>query len=79
MLPFKLFDKLLTQLTYVIATLMQHKKVSAYNIIGKSHDCGSKEGYMLANLEYGLMHSDTKNALNQFINNYANKSVNLVA
>ncbi len=46
------------QLTDAIATLMQTEAVEAYSMIGKSHDCGSKSGYMLANLEYGLRHKE---------------------
>ena len=46
------------QLTDAIATLMQSETVEAYSMIGKSHDCGSKSGYMLANLEYGLRHKE---------------------
>jgi UTP--glucose-1-phosphate uridylyltransferase len=44
------------QLTDAISTLMESESVEAYSMVGKSHDCGSKEGYMLANLEYGLRH-----------------------
>jgi UTP--glucose-1-phosphate uridylyltransferase len=44
------------QLTDAISTLMETEAVEAYSMVGKSHDCGSKEGYMLANLEYGLRH-----------------------
>ncbi len=46
------------QLTDAIATLMKTETVEAYSMIGKSHDCGSKSGYMLANLEYGLRHKE---------------------
>ncbi|MGL4764495.1 MAG: UTP--glucose-1-phosphate uridylyltransferase GalU [Aeromonas sp.] len=55
------------QLTDAIAELMQNHVTEAYHIVGKSHDCGSKVGYMLANIEYGLRHRDTAQALRQFI------------
>lgn len=42
------------QLTDAIAMLMQHQAVSAYHIVGRSHDCGNKLGYMQAFVEYGL-------------------------
>ena len=42
------------QLTDAIATLMQTETVEAYCMVGKSHDCGSKIGYMNAFAEYGL-------------------------
>ena len=44
------------QLTYAIAMLMEKEQVNAYFMKGKSHDCGSKLGYMKANIEYGLRH-----------------------
>ena len=55
------------QLTDAIATLMKTETVEAYSMIGKSHDCGSKTGYMLANLEYGLRHMEVKGAMQDFI------------
>ena len=55
------------QLTDAIATLMETETVEAYSMIGKSHDCGSKTGYMLANMEYGLRHPDVKVAMADFI------------
>ena len=42
------------QLTDAIAELMQSETVEAYCMVGKSHDCGSKIGYMNAFAEYGL-------------------------
>ena len=44
------------QLTDSIAMLMEKEQVNAYFMKGKSHDCGSKLGYMKANIEYGLRH-----------------------
>jgi len=46
------------QLTDAIASLMKVETVEAFQMSGKSHDCGSKLGYMVANLEYGLRHKD---------------------
>ncbi|PID45445.1 MAG: UTP--glucose-1-phosphate uridylyltransferase [Proteobacteria bacterium] len=46
------------QLTDAIAMLMRLETVNAFHISGKSHDCGSKLSYMLANVEYGLRHAD---------------------
>ncbi|MFC3031869.1 UTP--glucose-1-phosphate uridylyltransferase GalU [Pseudoalteromonas fenneropenaei] len=42
------------QLTDAIAMLMQEEQVQAYAMKGKSHDCGSKIGYLCANVEYAL-------------------------
>jgi UTP--glucose-1-phosphate uridylyltransferase len=38
--------------------LMEREKVEAFHMTGKSHDCGSKLGYMKANVEYGLRHPE---------------------
>lgn len=45
------------QLTDAITALMKVEQVDAYYMKGKSHDCGSKLGYMKANVEYALRHS----------------------
>jgi len=55
------------QLTDAIAELMKDETVEAYSMIGKSHDCGSKIGYMLANMEYGLRHPEVKDAMENFM------------
>lgn len=46
------------QLTDAIATLMNLEQVDAHYMKGKSHDCGSKLGYMKANVEYALRHKE---------------------
>ena len=46
------------QLTDAIAMLMKLETVEAFHMTGKSHDCGSKLGYMKANVEYGLRHTE---------------------
>ena len=46
------------QLTDAIASLMKLETVEAFHMTGKSHDCGSKLGYMKANVEYGLRHAE---------------------
>lgn len=46
------------QLTDAIEMLLQQEPVEAYYMKGKSHDCGSKLGYMKAFVEYGLRHSE---------------------
>ncbi|NQY89284.1 MAG: UTP--glucose-1-phosphate uridylyltransferase GalU [Colwellia sp.] len=46
------------QLTDAIASLMKVETVEAFHMTGKSHDCGSKLGYMKANVEYALRHND---------------------
>lgn len=55
------------QLTDAIAALLPDEVVEAYAIVGKSHDCGNKAGYMLANMEYGLQHPETAAAMQAFM------------
>lgn len=57
------------QLTDAIAGLMETEDVEAYSMVGKSHDCGSKSGYMMANMAYGLRHPEVKDAMKSFIAN----------
>ena len=42
------------QLTDAIGELLGTNSVEAYRIVGKSHDCGTKLGYMQAQIEYAL-------------------------
>jgi len=42
------------QLTDGIAALLHHEKVYAYRYEGKRYDCGSKEGFLQANVELAL-------------------------
>ncbi len=46
------------QLTDGIAGLLRREKVFAYNYIGKRYDCGSKEGFLKANVELALEHPE---------------------
>ena len=46
------------QLTDAISALLQHEKVLAYRFAGKRYDCGSKLGYMKANVEFALRHPE---------------------
>ncbi|CAH9066021.1 UTP--glucose-1-phosphate uridylyltransferase [Pseudoalteromonas holothuriae] len=55
------------QLTDAIAMLMEQEKVQAYAMKGKSHDCGSKLGYLQANVEYALRRSEFSSDLKAHI------------
>jgi UTP--glucose-1-phosphate uridylyltransferase len=44
------------QLTDGIASLMRREKVFAYRYDGRRYDCGSKEGFLEANVELALQH-----------------------
>ncbi|MEG3767227.1 UTP--glucose-1-phosphate uridylyltransferase GalU [Alteromonas sp. 14N.309.X.WAT.G.H12] len=55
------------QLTDAIDSLMKIEQVDAYYMKGKSHDCGSKLGYMKANVEYALRHPSLGEEFKQYI------------
>ena len=44
------------QLTDGIAALMRREKVFAYRYDGRRYDCGSKDGFLEANVELALAH-----------------------
>jgi UTP--glucose-1-phosphate uridylyltransferase len=46
------------QLTDGIAALLRREKVFAYRYEGRRYDCGSKEGFLEANVELALRHPD---------------------
>ncbi len=65
----KIFDKLRTtgrgaggeiQLTDAIAALSKDEKVYSYSFKGRRYDCGSKIGFLQANVEYALCHDELK-------------------
>ncbi|UOG91074.1 MAG: UTP--glucose-1-phosphate uridylyltransferase GalU [Candidatus Thiothrix sulfatifontis] len=55
------------QLTDTIGLLMREYQVNAFHITGKSHDCGSKMGYMMANIEYASRHTEIGKRFNAFL------------
>lgn len=55
------------QLTDTIGLLMREYQVNAFHITGKSHDCGSKMGFMLANIEYASRHPEIGKRFNAFL------------
>ena len=46
------------QLTDGIAALLNEEQVLAYEFSGRRHDCGTKLGYLIATVEYGLRHPE---------------------
>ncbi|MBU2113072.1 MAG: UTP--glucose-1-phosphate uridylyltransferase GalU [Gammaproteobacteria bacterium] len=64
------------QLTDAIALLMEQQQVNAYHIVGRSHDCGNKLGYLQAFVEYALrdkhLGADFNNWLQQLLQLKAN-------
>ena len=60
------------QLTDAIQELLKSgEKVEAYGVVGKSHDCGSKLGLAIANLEYGLRNQEIGGDLANYIQQLA--------
>jgi UTP--glucose-1-phosphate uridylyltransferase len=57
------------QLTDAISQLLtyQQNEVYAYRFQGKRFDCGSKAGYVLATLHYGLKHPEVKEELKKVL------------
>jgi len=55
------------QLTDAIDNLMEDEDVEAFHMTGKSHDCGSKHGYMEAFVEYGLRHTEKGEEFREYI------------
>jgi UTP--glucose-1-phosphate uridylyltransferase len=44
------------QLTDALDTLLAQETVEAYQLVGRSHDCGTKIGYLMANVIYAERH-----------------------
>lgn len=61
------------QLTDTIAMLMQKQPVNAYRMTGKSHDCGSKLGYLKATVEYALRHKALKDDFKAYLKSIVTK------
>jgi UTP--glucose-1-phosphate uridylyltransferase len=59
------------QLTDGIARLMKEEPVYAYNFEGKRFDCGSKLGYLQANVEYALAHKELKGNFTSYLKKLA--------
>jgi UTP--glucose-1-phosphate uridylyltransferase len=55
------------QLTDAIASLLKDETVLGYSFEGTRYDCGSKLGYLQANVMYGLKHPETREEFGQFL------------
>jgi UTP--glucose-1-phosphate uridylyltransferase len=55
------------QLTDGIAALMRREKVFAYRYHGKRYDCGSKEGFLQANVELALAHPELGPSFREYL------------
>ena len=55
------------QLTDTIDILMQIENVNAYAIVGQSHDCGNKEGYVKTFIDYSLRHPSLGKSITEYV------------
>jgi UTP--glucose-1-phosphate uridylyltransferase len=57
------------QLTDAIAELRKSEDIYAYNFEGRRYDCGSKLGYLEANVEIALQHDDMSDDFRRYLKN----------
>lgn len=55
------------QLTDAISALIREQSVLAYEFSGERYDCGSKLGYLKANVEYALKHPDLSDGFREYL------------
>ncbi|HEY1077350.1 MAG TPA: UTP--glucose-1-phosphate uridylyltransferase GalU [Fontimonas sp.] len=55
------------QLTDAISAMLQEQTVLAYEFEGTRYDCGSKLGYLRANVEYGLKHPELADEFRSYL------------
>lgn len=55
------------QLTDALDTLLGIETIEAYQLVGRSHDCGTKIGYLMANVIYGERHAEVGEAFKAFL------------
>jgi len=55
------------QLTDALDALIEKETVEAYQLIGRSHDCGTKIGYLMANVIYGERHLEVGGKFKAFL------------
>lgn len=58
------------QLTDGIADLMQYEDILAYRFAGKRYDCGSKLGFMKANVEFALKHPEIAQDFSAYLKSF---------
>lgn len=63
------------QLTDAIDLLLKKEVAEAYTLVGKSHDCGNKLGYMKAFVEYGLHNSVLKEEFTSWMQDFCEKTL----
>ena len=61
------------QLTDGIASLLETQQALAYTLSGTRYDCGSKLGYLQANVRYGLRHPEVAEEFGKFLRTLQNE------
>ncbi len=59
------------QLTDAIAELLKEQRVLSYNFKGRRFDCGSKLGYLKAQVEFALEHEEVGEEFREFLDSLA--------
>jgi UTP--glucose-1-phosphate uridylyltransferase len=59
------------QLTDGIAALLKQEAVLSYQFEGTRYDCGSKQGYLQATVQFALKHPEVKEEFSEFLRNMA--------
>lgn len=69
------------QLTDAIASLLKEQRVLSYNFKGRRFDCGSKLGYLKAQVEFALAHEEVGREFRAFLDELAEREAdnNVVA
>ena len=57
------------QLTDAIAELRKTEEIYAYSFEGRRYDCGSKNGYLEANVEIALQHDEMAEEFKNYLRN----------
>jgi UTP--glucose-1-phosphate uridylyltransferase len=60
------------QLTDGIARLLKEEQALTYRFEGKRYDCGSKLGYLMANVEHGLLHEELRDEFLAYLKQLVN-------
>jgi UTP--glucose-1-phosphate uridylyltransferase len=61
------------QLTDGIAALLRQESVLSYQFEGTRYDCGSKQGYLQATVDFALRHPEVKDEFRAFLENMHNQ------
>lgn len=66
------------QLTDAIAALLKEQRVLSYNFEGRRFDCGSKMGYLKAQVEFALEHEEVGEEFHEYLQSLHKKGMDKV-